>query len=280
VSSGLVLDDENSGFGRAEVKYGLNRLVTLGGGMEYLSSIPTGSKIPFLTASVTPFRNFLITGEYARGVRSKGLINYRLSSGTTFELDYTYYVPGQKAIRFDYREERKASLSFPLRFSFLNGYSRWSFQQNVYEHSTYNLANATISAFMGKINFNLGAYASWLKNRDPMVYGNFGLGWRLKHDFTLRPQGQVDIIKGETTSVKAELEKRISRSGYVSVVGEQNFRADYGGVSLSLRWDLPFAQANLSARVSNKDFPLHREQAAVSLSEAVMAMFIKITVLL
>jgi len=87
--------------------------------MEYLSSITTGSKIPFLTASVTPFSNFLITGEYAHGVRSKGLINYRLSSGASFELDYTHYVPGQKAIRFDYREQRKATLSVPMRFSFL-----------------------------------------------------------------------------------------------------------------------------------------------------------------
>ena len=254
VSSGLVMDEENSGFGRAEVKYGLNRFVTLGGGMEYLSSIATGSKIPFLTASVTPFRNFLIMAEYARGVRSRGLINYRFSSGTVFELDYTRYVPGQKAIRFDYREERKATLSFPLRFPFLNGYSRWSFQQNVYENSTYNLSNATISAFMGRINFNLSAYANWLKNSDPVVYANFGLGWRLKHDFTFRPQGQVDITKGEITLVKAELEKRISRSGYLSVVGEKNFRSDYGGVTLSLRWDLPFAQTNLSARVSNNDF--------------------------
>jgi hypothetical protein len=254
VSSGLVADGENSRFGRAEVKYGLNRFVTVGGGMEYLSAVATGSKIPFLTASVTPFRNFLVTGEYAHGVRSNALLNYRLSSGATFELDYTRYVPGQKAIRFDYREQRKAALSVPMRFSFLNGHSRWSFQQNVYEHSTYNTANVTISAFRGRHNANLSAYANWLKNGDPVVYGNLGFGFRTDRGFTLRPQGQFDITRGEITSVKAELEKRIFRSGYVSVSGEENFRSDYWSVALSFRWDLPFAQTNLSARVSSNDF--------------------------
>ncbi|HCC86256.1 MAG TPA: hypothetical protein DEQ06_06700 [Porphyromonadaceae bacterium] len=86
-----------------------------------------------------------------------------------------------------------------------------------------------------------------------MVYGNLGLGFRTDRGFTFRPQRQIDFIKGEITSVKAELEKRIFRSGYVSVVGEKNFRSDYGGVTLSFRWDLPFAQTNLSARVSNNE---------------------------
>jgi hypothetical protein len=254
VSSGLVADGENSRFGRAEVKYGLNRFMTLGGGMEYLSSVVTGSKIPFLTTSVTPFRNFLISGEYAHGVRSSALLNYRLSSGASFELDYTRYVPGQKAIRFDYREQRKATLSVPMRFSFLNGQSRWSFQQNVYENSTYNTAYGSISAFRGRHNANLSVYANWLKNGDPVVYGDLGFGFRTDRGFTFRPQGQIDFIKGEIISVKAELEKRIFRSGYLSVVGEKNFRSDYHSVGLSFRWDLPFAQTNLSARVSNNDF--------------------------
>jgi len=37
-------------------------------------------------------------------------------------------------------------------------------------------------------------------------------------------------------------------------LGEENFRSDYWSVALSFRWDLPFAQTNLSARVSSNDF--------------------------
>jgi hypothetical protein len=131
--------------------------------------------------------------------------------------------------------------------------SRWSFQQNVYENSTYNLSNCIHFRFHGEDQFQPGHFASWLKNGDPVVYGNLGLGFRTDRGFTFRPQRQIDFIKGEITSVKAELEKRIFRSGYVSVVGKKNFRSDYGGVTLSFRWDLPFAQTNLSARVSNNE---------------------------
>lgn len=254
LSSGLVIDGRNSVFGRADVKYGLNRFVTVGGGMEYLSSISKGEKIPFLTASVTPFRNFLVTGEYAKGVRSKTLVNYRLASGTMLELDYTRYVKEQQAIRLSYLEERKATLSVPLRLPFLSGYTRWSFRQNVYEMLTYNTADVMLSTFLGKVNANMSAYANWLESNEPFMYGNIGLGFRLGHGFTVRPQGQVDITNRKVTSVKAELEKRISRSGYLSVSGEENFRSAYRSLNFSVRWDFPFTQVNFSARVSGDDF--------------------------
>jgi hypothetical protein len=256
LSSGLVMDGENSVFGQCDIKYGLNRFVTIGGGMEYLSSISKGRNIPFLTASVTPFRNFLITGKYAKGVRLKALANYRLASGPMLELDYTRYVKEQQAIRLNYLEERKATLSVPLRFPFLSGYTRWSFRQNVYEMLSYNIADVTLSTFLGRVNANLNVYANWLESSKPFLYSNIGLGFRLGHGFTVRSQGQVDITNKEITFVKAELEKRISRSGYLSISGEENFRSVYRSLNFSFRWDLPFTQINFSTRVSGDDFSL------------------------
>jgi len=254
LSSGVVMDGEYSRFGRADVKYGLNRFITLGGGLEYLSSVTTGSEIPFLSAAVTPFRNLLITGEYAHGVRTKTLLNYRLPAGPMVELDYIRYVEGQEAIRLNYLEERKATLSIPMRFSFLNGYTRWSFRQNIYEILTYNTADVTLSSFFGKVNANLSAYANWIGGSRPYIYGNAGMGIRMGHGFTLRPQGQVDITNKAITSVKGEIEKRISRSGYLSVSGEENFRSAYRSLQFSLRWDFSFSQVNFSARVSDNEF--------------------------
>lgn len=256
LSSGLVMDDRHSRFGRAEIKYGLNRFVTFGGGLEYLSSISTGSKIPFLLASVTPLKNILFSGEYAHNVRTKILMNYRLSNGPAFELDYTRYTEGQQAIRLNYLEERKATLSVPLRFSFFNGYTRYSFAQNVYEMLTYNTTDITFSTFIGKVNASVNAYANWLKDNTPFIYGNAALGINFGRGFTFRPQGQFDFTNGELTSVKGELEKRISRSGYLSVGGEKNFRSEYQSLNFSFRWDFPFSQVNFSARVSDKDYSL------------------------
>lgn len=254
VSSGMVLDGENSRFGRAEAKYGLNRFITLGGGFEYLSSIVSGTDIPFLTASLTPVRNLMITGEYAKGVRTKALASYRLASGPSLELEYANYTPGQKAIRLNYLEEKKATLSLPLRFSWFKGYSRMSYRQNVSEMLTYNTADITLSSFVGKVNANMSAYANWLGGRDPFIYGNLGLGIRMRHGFTFRPQSQIDITNSAITSVKAELEKRISRQGYLSLTGEENFQSDYLSINLSFRWDFSFAQVNLSTLISNNEF--------------------------
>jgi len=251
VSSGIVLDEFQSRFGRAEAKYGINRFMTLGGGFEYLSSIVNGTDIPFITASVTPFRNLMLTGEFAKDVRTKALVSYRLPSGPALELEYAYYTTGQEAIRFNYLEEKKAIISLPMRFSRFNGYSRMSFRQNVYEMLTYNTADITLSSFIGKVNTNLSAYANWLVDRDPFIYGNAGLGIRMRHGFTFRPQSQIDITNSAITSVKAELEKRISRQGYVSVMGEENFRSNYRSINFSFRWDFSFSQVNLSARISN-----------------------------
>jgi hypothetical protein len=252
-SGGIVMDDDFSRFGKFEASYGVNRFITLGGGYEYLSSIETGSQIPFLSASIIPFRNLLFSGEYADGVRSKALVSYRLPSNLMLELDYTRYVPGQKAIRFNYLEERRATFASPLRFSFLKGYTRWSFRQSVYEMLTYNTADVTLSAYTGRVNTNLTTYATWIEGGTPFIYGNLTGGIRLGRGYTIRPQSQFDITNKGIILVKAQLEKRISRSGYISLSAEENFRSAYRSVDFSLRWDLPFAQTNFSARYAGKE---------------------------
>lgn len=253
VSGGIVMDDDFSRFGKFEASYGVNRFITLGGGYEYLSSIETGSEIPFISASIIPFRNLLFSGEYADGVRSKALVSYRLPSNLMLELDYTRYVPGQKAIRFNYLEERRATFASPLRFSFLKGYTRWSFRQSVYEMLTYNTADVTLSAYTGRVNTNLTTYATWIEGGTPFIYGNLTGGIRLGRGYTIRPQSQFDITNKGIIMVKAQLEKRISRSGYISLSAEENFRSAYRSVDFSLRWDLPFAQTNFSARYAGRE---------------------------
>jgi len=251
LTSGYVLDDKYSKYGRLEIKYGLNRFLTCSGGFEYLSSISKRNKIPFLSAMITPFQNLLIYGEYAHGVRAKTQVNYKLPAGPMFELNYIHYMKAQEAIKLNYLKERSALLSVPFNFSFLNGYTRWSFKQNVFEKLTYNAANATFSSFFGKVNTNISTYANWLKGSDPYIYGNLGLGVRLAHGFSIRPQGQFDFTRERFTLLKAEIEKQISRSGYFSVSGEKNMNSSYRSLLFSFRWNFSFSQVNFNAHFSN-----------------------------
>ncbi|WP_129595549.1 SPOR domain-containing protein [Seramator thermalis] len=254
VSYGTVLNTDRSQFAKAEARYGVTRHLTVGGGLEYLSSITSGKEIPFLNASIAPFRNFLVSAEYAKGVRTNALASYRLPSGLSMELDYTRYTPGQQAILVSYQEERKATLSLPLRSSNFNVFSRFSFRQNVYTSFTYNNADITLTSYIRRVNLNLSAYANWMNGNDPNIYGNFGLGLPTWWGLTTRLQSQFDFTNQNVVTLRAEFEKRISQQGYLSLVGENNFQSDYRALTLAFRWTLPFSQVNLSTRLSNNDF--------------------------
>jgi hypothetical protein len=72
-------------FSRAQFNYGLSKRITIGAGMEYLSSV-TQKTMPFVNASVRLGSNLFITGEHIRNVRTKGLISYKLPANIRVEL--------------------------------------------------------------------------------------------------------------------------------------------------------------------------------------------------
>ncbi len=65
--SGVVMDGKHSRFGRAEIKYGVNRFLTFSGGFEYLSSITNGSQIPFFQLRLHLFVIFWFLGNTLMG---------------------------------------------------------------------------------------------------------------------------------------------------------------------------------------------------------------------
>lgn len=252
VSSGIVRDSLNSIYSRAETFVGLHRNFTLGGGVEYLSSITTGKTIPFLSTSARFLKNFLFTGEYAYGVKARGLLNYRLPSNLVFELDYTNYVPGQKAISFNYLEERKASLSLPLKIGTFRSFARMSYKQNVLKEVTYSTAEVLFSTYFSGVSANISGFASWLTEGTPYIYSNIALGFKLGHNINIRPQAQVDITNKKLISIKTEIEKSFSRKAFLSLVYEENLRSSLRSIEVSFRYDLPFAQTSASARMTNE----------------------------
>ncbi len=154
ISAGVVQDSSLSRFGRGEFNYGVNSKFTIGGGMEYLSSIPNGPFIPFVKATFQPFSKLTINGEYAYGVKTNGLLNYYFSKDILFEIDYTKYVEGQLATRFNSLEDRKTRLSVPFRYKKLSGYAKLEYSQLVYSEFNYNQASAMFSACYKQFSAN------------------------------------------------------------------------------------------------------------------------------
>lgn len=115
VSAGVVEDSVWSRFSRAAINYGATRFLTLGGGAEYLSSVSATPVMPFVNASLRLPGNILLSGEYTHGVRARGRLSYRFPSNIQMDLDYIRYDRNQRAISYNYLEERRAALSIPLR---------------------------------------------------------------------------------------------------------------------------------------------------------------------
>ena len=110
----FVEDGKFSKFGRGSLDYGLSNRISIGMGLEYLSTISTSPAMPFAHASLRITNNLMISGEYVHGVKAGGALTYRLPSNIQLDLKYNKFKEGQEAISYNYLEERKAQISMPL----------------------------------------------------------------------------------------------------------------------------------------------------------------------
>ncbi len=249
LSAGIVEDTLKSRFSRASLNYGVTRSLTLGGGAEYLSSVTSQPFMPYLNASLRVTNNLLLSGEYTFGVRTRGTLSYRLPSNLQFDLNYTLYAKDQKAIFYNYREERKATVSIPLKIGKLSTFQRLSVYQIVLPASKYTTGEWLISGSLFGVNTNLTTYALFIDEVKPYLYSNLALSLRLPAGIILMPQIQYGYTENKLFSAKARLEKRLFKKGFVNLSYEQNFRNDLKLAEAGFRYDFSFAQAGASVRL-------------------------------
>jgi len=252
MSAGVVEDSIKSRFSRGTFNYGVSRRLTIGGGAEYLSSIMSGNAMPFVSSSLRLMSGLLLTGEYTYGVRAKGLLSYRLPSNMQFELNYTKYVPGQKAIIYNYLEERKATVSIPIKGKNFAAYSRFTFNQIVLPNLKNTNAEMLWSGSVYGISTNFTTYGIFTDLSKPYVYSNLSLSFRLPKRIALTPQAQYEYNSNQLISVKANLEKPLFKKGFLNMSFEQNFRSNTRSIEVGFRYDLNFAQTGVSIRNTDK----------------------------
>ncbi|HLN73606.1 MAG TPA: hypothetical protein VK205_09945 [Prolixibacteraceae bacterium] len=251
LSAGIVEDTISSRFSRASMNYGLNRRMTVGGGIEYLSSLMKDNAMPFVSTSVRLLSGFLLTGEYTYMVRGKGMLSYRFPSNLQFEVNYTKYHPGQTAIIYNYLEERKATVSIPVKGRRFSAYSRFSVNQIVLPSLKTTNAEMLWSGSLYGISTNFTTYGLFNDFTDPYIYSNLSLAFRLPRRYVVTPQAQYDYNKQQLISVKSNLEKPLFKNGYLNLSYEQNFRNHTKSIEFGFRFDLAFAQSGFSFRNTN-----------------------------
>lgn len=252
-SAGVVEDSSNSKFGRISMNYGAGRHVTLGGGFEYLSSIPTGGNMPFLNASIRITPNLLFSGDYTYGVRARGIMTYRLPSNLLFEVNYARYKRGQKAINFNFLEERKLIVSKPFRGKIMTVFSRLTLNQIILPGAKYGTAEWLMSGSVKGVGTNLTTYAIVTDQSGPYIYSNLSLAFRLPKQIIITPQLQYEYNKSKVMAVKAEMGKYLFRRGYMNISYERNYKSDFTNVGIGIRFDFSFSQIGFSAWRSNNE---------------------------
>jgi cell division protein FtsN len=253
VSAGMVQDNLQSTFSRASVFYGLTRSITMGTGVEYLSSVSSGQFMPYVNSSIRLASNLLLSGEYSPAVRSLGTLTYRLPSNLQFDINYITYTKGQNAINNNFREERKLSVSMPFRHNNLSLYNRLSVNQLVLPTSNYTTSEWLISGAFFKIGTNLTTYGVFISNTEPYFYSDFSLSFRLPKSISVQPRVQYTYTKGEFISAKVLAEKRVLKIGYLTASYEQNFRSSMYVAEIGFRYDLKFAQTSFTTRHTDRN---------------------------
>jgi uncharacterized protein YdhG (YjbR/CyaY superfamily) len=251
LGGGLVEDGEGSVFSRGSVNYGLTNFLTVGGGVEYLSSLSNQPFMPFVQSSVRVSQGLMFTGDYMPGVRTRALVNYRLPESLQLELGYTKLEKGQKAIYHDHLEERRVALSMPFKNKNFYLFSRFSLSQKIYQTTQFTTGQLLLSSVLFGVNTSLSTWGNFHGNHSSYLLTELSQTYRLPAGFSFTPELQYNYHEGKISQVRARMEKRISKRGYLTANYQNNLQYKNTSFGIGLRFDLSFGHAGINMRQSN-----------------------------
>jgi hypothetical protein len=245
LSAGKVDDEWGNLFSRGSFNYGLSGRVTVGGGVEHLSTLPGKTILPFVQSSVKVSNGILFSGDYMPGVRTRALLNYR-----NLDISYTRLDKDQKAIVFNYLEERKIALNMPIRKNNFSLFSRLSLTQMVYPNGKFTNAQLLLSGQILGIPTNLTTFGV-IRNQQANLHSMVSQTYRLPRNISFMPQVQYNYTAHKVSNVMLRLEKRVSRKGFFNLFYQNNFMFQNYSLGIGFRYDFSFSNMSMQARQSN-----------------------------
>jgi len=252
LSAGIVENKSNNRFSRFNLNYGLTNGWTVGGGVEYLSDVTSGEFMPFINSSLRIASGLLFSGEYMYGVKSEGLLSYRTPSNFQIDLNYINYNKDQTAINYNYLEERKISLSLPIRTKLFSAYSRFSVDQIILPTTKFTSAQFLLSGAFFGISTNLTTYGLFNdRSTTPTIYSTLSQTYNLPYQLLFSPQLQYDFSSNSITNAIVRLERPFLKRGFVNIGFENNFLRKAHFFEVGIRYNLNFAQTSFTSRIGN-----------------------------
>lgn len=253
ISGGIIENEPGRRFFRSSFNYGLMNRMTVGGGYEYLDAAPEAFRIPFLNTSFSLTNHLLLTGEYAHGVKTTGLVSFRLPSNLMLDVSYTDYVEGQRAIYYSYLEERKVRLSFPVLFKKWAAYSRLSYNQLILPRSNQlTQLDHVFTTSYKRLSANFRTYAYYRNNQSATIYSELSTGFRLPKRTTLTPTIRYHHNQGAITGWKFRAERPFSRNGNLTITYEEYPELGIRNIQIGLRHVFSGVQTSAYANLGNR----------------------------
>jgi hypothetical protein len=253
LTAGILQNQTLDRFARFDFNYGVNRFITAGVGIEYLSSLASGPWLPFLKLTLQPLNRITLNAEYVHGVKSGFVINGYLPAGINLEVNHSRFVKGQTAIPFKPLTENKLFLALPFRLKIINGFARLDVIQSKYSNFTSTQALSSLSIYYQQFNIASTTQVTWVDRNAPYILSDLALSLRLNRGYTCRLSSQYNFPQGRFATVRTELEKRIDR-GTLTVFYERNVLYSSNSLNVSLRYDLPFARTGASFAYNQDQF--------------------------
>ena len=103
---------------------------------------------------------------------------------------------------------------------------------------------------------NLTTYALFAGTAYPYIFSDLSLGFRLPAQFIVTPQVQYAFSQNRFLSFKIGVEKQLFCHAVFNMTFDRSFLSKMNNFQVGIRYDFPFAQANLSARYGNNSTTL------------------------
>ncbi|WP_159039856.1 carboxypeptidase-like regulatory domain-containing protein [Christiangramia fulva] len=253
LSSGMIEDGQKNIIANLRTQYGLSRDITIGSGIEYLSSLKEDPFIPFVNASVRLPNNIILSTEYMHKVGFFGNLNYRSASDFRIDLKYKKYRPGQQAIPFGYLEERVAEIFMPVKGALFSGISRLSFRQNFLRENNFINALWQLTGRSLGMNYSLSTEAFISSFGNSQFYSKLQTFIHFPANFLFSPQIQVDLRDGEVNFLRGELRKKLFNEAFIIASYNQNFKYNQFSLNLGFSLNTNFSRIGINSSFENRN---------------------------
>lgn len=251
VSLGAV-EDANALFGQSKFSYGLTQNLTLGGGMEYLSSLEKHQILPFVNGSFSIKNQIIVSSEFIPKVGYNTSVNYRNRNNYILDFYYARYHKDQTAVLYNYTEERSLILSSPVNFGSFKGTSRLSYRQTLLGANNYSNIEWLLNSNLKGINANLYSRAQFSKFTDPYIFSCLSFSIGLPGRIVLTPQLEYNYVDNKVTSIRSEFSKQIFKNTYLRSTIEHNLKYNQLNLNFGINVGLGFTRLGLTSNISNQ----------------------------